>query len=131
MALASFKPSASEPVSIDVIKTHFNEADKDADGILDWDELVAARKQMGHKDPVADAHKVLGLWDKNRDGNISLEEFLDYNRPHWRDEDEAEVVTRNVKNGRGFTVAREVTRNLDILTKKFESSNFGFLWRAQ
>lgn len=78
--------STSYPASLIPFKSHFDKADINADGVLDFEELVAARSQMGHQDPAADAHRVIGLWDQNRDEKITLEEFLDYTRPHWQDQ---------------------------------------------
>mmetsp|Transcript_76310 Transcript_76310/g.138986 ORF Transcript_76310/g.138986 Transcript_76310/m.138986 type:complete len:718 (-) Transcript_76310:57-2210(-) len=86
----SIKPVAMNttryPASLAPIKSHFDKADINADGVLDLEELVTARSQMGHQDPVADAHRVIGLWDQNHDEKITLEEFLDYTRPHWQDQ---------------------------------------------
>mmetsp|Transcript_6312 Transcript_6312/g.10654 ORF Transcript_6312/g.10654 Transcript_6312/m.10654 type:complete len:142 (+) Transcript_6312:122-547(+) len=126
MAVAFLASCVSEPVTIDVIKHHFEQADKDADGVLDWDELVMARKQMGHRDPAADARKVLGLWDENHDEKISLQEFLDYNRPHWRDEAESQIVTGRTESHGGFSLVKEVTKTI---SKTLDSANLGFLWK--
>merc|ERR1719171_3017417 len=48
--------------------------------------MKVARKKMGHKDAEKSANTVIGRWDKDKDGKVTMEEYLDYNKPNWRDE---------------------------------------------
>merc|ERR1712048_1428587 len=73
-------------VTVKKMREKFAESDTNSDGLLDMEELVAARGQMGHKDPHSSANRVLERWDKDGNTKISVEEYLDGVKPDWRNE---------------------------------------------
>mmetsp|Transcript_39169 Transcript_39169/g.101294 ORF Transcript_39169/g.101294 Transcript_39169/m.101294 type:complete len:96 (-) Transcript_39169:49-336(-) len=85
-ALASAPHLATARVDVATMKDGWKSSDLNGDGFVDFDEMVKARSKMGHKDAEKSAKKVMDRWDIDKDGKITVEEYLDYNRPNWRDE---------------------------------------------
>mmetsp|Transcript_3884 Transcript_3884/g.5995 ORF Transcript_3884/g.5995 Transcript_3884/m.5995 type:complete len:93 (+) Transcript_3884:68-346(+) len=68
------------------MKQSFKDSDTNGDGLLNYEELVEARRQGGWDNPEEHAKGTVKKWDANGDAHVTLEEYLDFNEPKWRNE---------------------------------------------
>jgi len=52
----------------------------DGDGLLTKEELVKLEAGLGKKITLDEAGDIIGLWDTDGDGNLTVEEFIEYKK---------------------------------------------------
>ena len=60
-----------------ILLERFQKMDKDKSGYLDRQEIIAGFKELGMKQTAAEIDAIIAKADKNQDGKIQFEEFLD------------------------------------------------------
>lgn len=83
-AFLALKDLKSGKYTVDEIKAKFKQEDADNSGYLDSTELASLCDHMGHKLNRHELESALFLLDNNRDGKITLEEFLEW----WGDHED-------------------------------------------
>merc|ERR1711874_31407 len=61
----------------ELLKEVFSEVD-DGDGLLTKEELVKLEAGLGNPITLDEAGDIIALWDTDGDGNLTLEEFIEY-----------------------------------------------------
>ena len=76
------KPEVQEAFK-EMLKTYFDAFDSDKNGYLSPDEWLRMMKLLRYPDPEKHAKESFDLVDINKDGQISLEEYLAINMEYW------------------------------------------------
>ena len=106
--IAKRETEAIEGVKDDIVKL-FGSFDKDKNGVIDYYEFV-------HQDE--HIQELFAQMDVNRDGQVSIEEFVDFIRNHAHIIETMKVHIKRVKD---TTLSKRIN-NLSVLFKKFPFS---------